>query len=408
MTPEEAEDISADLLKLMKGDFKKKHLFWDAQPMSPRDDLKHLPDGPIVSNEEHMSNLRETPYPLPDQFYWADVDVNNPQHLQDLYKLTYHNYSPPETDEQLNLRSTFSKEFLQWTLTFPGSRPDFNVGIRTANNGRLVAFISAMVTNIRVKTTPSIRAANVDLLCIHKKLRGKRLAPILMKEIKRRANNAGIFQAIIMSGHVLSTALCKSRYFHRALNPMKLADIGFSGKPTSMGAKYKLPLAPLNAALRPMTEADVEGVHALLTNYLESKCQWHIVYTQDEIAHLLLPRKGVLDSYVVSDANGKITDMSSFFHSPSEVVGQNATLCQVYGMYNVATSMSLSELMRDTLVLAKQLGMDVYNSNDLMENKTFHDELEFGVGDGVLRYYLYNWSCGPEMAPKDVGMIPVT
>lgn len=40
-----------------------------------------------------------------------------------------------------------------------------------------------------------------------------------------------------------------------------------------------------------------------------------------------------------------------------------------------------------------QKGFDVFNALDLMENKTFLEKLKFGIGDGNLQYYLYNWKC---------------
>lgn len=36
-----------------------------------------------------------------------------------------------------------------------------------------------------------------------------------------------------------------------------------------------------------------------------------------------------------------------------------------------------------------------------MENKTFLEKLKFGIGDGNLQYYLYNWKC-PGMEPEKV------
>lgn len=35
----------------------------------------------------------------------------------------------------------------------------------------------------------------------------------------------------------------------------------------------------------------------------------------------------------------------------------------------------------------------MFNALDLMENKTFLEKLKFGIGDGNLQYYLYNWRC---------------
>lgn len=62
------------------------------------------------------------------------------------------------------------------------------------------------------------------------------------------------------------------------------------------------------------------------------------------------------------------------------------------------------DLMGDALVLAKKLDFDVFNALDLMENAQFLEKLKFGIGDGNLQYYLYNWRC-PAMEPKKVGLV---
>jgi len=61
-----------------------------------------------------------------------------------------------------------------------------------------------------------------------------------------------------------------------------------------------------------------------------------------------------------------------------------------------------SKESRRPRVLPLQKGFDVFNALDLMENKTFLEKLKFGIGDGNLQYYLYNWKC-PSMAPEKVG-----
>lgn len=43
----------------------------------------------------------------------------------------------------------------------------------------------------------------------------------------------------------------------------------------------------------------------------------------------------------------------------------------------------------------------MFNALDLMENKVFLEKLKFGIGDGNLQYYLYNWKC-PPMDPDKV------
>ena len=46
----------------------------------------------------------------------------------------------------------------------------------------------------------------------------------------------------------------------------------------------------------------------------------------------------------------------------------------------------------------------MFNALDLMENKSFLEPLKFGIGDGNLQYYLYNWKC-PSMEPKQVRQV---
>ena len=55
---------------------------------------------------------------------------------------------------------------------------------------------------------------------------------------------------------------------------------------------------------------------------------------------------------------GKITDFCSYYHLPSTVFKceKHANLGAVYSYYNVATSISYTELVNDALVLARLSG----------------------------------------------------
>ena len=49
------------------------------------------------------------------------------------------------------------------------------------------------------------------------------------------------------------------------------------------------------------------------------------------------------------------------------------------------TSVSLTALMQDALVIAKNGGVDVFNALDLMGSSEFLSDLKFGPGDGALQ-----------------------
>jgi len=55
-------------------------------------------------------------------------------------------------------------------------------------------------------------------------------------------------------------------------------------------------------------------------------------------------------------------------------------------------------------IIEFQTDFDVFNALDLMDNKEFLEKLKFGVGDGNLQYYIYNWKC-PQMNPEKVALL---
>ena len=76
----------------------------------------------------------------------------------------------------------------------------------------------------------------------------------------------------------------------------------------------------------------------------------------EEIAHFLLPREMVIESFVVEDVKSKqITDFISFYSLPSSILRHEThkTLFVAYSYYNVPNVHSMTDLMADSLVLAK-------------------------------------------------------
>jgi glycylpeptide N-tetradecanoyltransferase len=128
------------------------------------------------------------------------------------------------------------------------------------------------------------------------------------------------------------------------------------------------------------------------------------------VKHFLLPQQNVIYSYVVED-KGQITDFFSFYSLPSSILkenpGDHKTLNAAYSYYNVSKSGRIREGLADMLVFAEKNGFDVFNCLDLHRNDVeILKELKFGIGDGRLHYYLYNWRVHT-MEPKDIGIVLV-
>jgi len=131
------------------------------------------------------------------------------------------------SDLNYELRFDYSPDFIKWALLPPGYRTDWFVGVRVSSSKRLAGFISAIPANIKTNGTAR-RMVEINFLCVHKKLRSKRLAPVLIREITRRVNLQNIWQATYTAGALLPTPIASCRYWHRSLNPKKLIEIKFS------------------------------------------------------------------------------------------------------------------------------------------------------------------------------------
>lgn len=398
-----------DKLKAGRGAAKaaeeKKHKFWNTQPVPAMDETTM--DNSEIETKT-LKDVRKEPYPLPSQFEWCDCDISDPKVVDEVYTLLCENYV--EDDDNM-FRFDYSKDFLQWALKPPGFFPDWHVGVRVSTGSKkLVGFITGIPAHMTVYDK-SMMMAEINFLCVHKRLRSKRLAPVLIKEVTRRVNLKNMWQAVYTAGVVLPKPIAQNRYWHRSLNPKKLIEIGFSHLQPRMTMNrtvklYKVPEKTLTPGMRPLEAKDVKAACALLVAYL-SKFKIAQKYTEDEFAHWLMPRKGVIHAFVVEDPEThKITDLISFYSLPSTIIGnvKHNTLRAAYSFYNVSTKTPWVELMTDALILARQLDFDVFNALNVMENTDFLKTLKFGIGDGHLQYYVYNWQC-PEMKPKEVGLV---
>ncbi|KAL7976945.1 hypothetical protein Chor_008894 [Crotalus horridus] len=329
--------------KTMEEATKRSYQFWDTQPVPKLGEVVNT-HGPV---EPDKDNIRQEPYTLPQGFMWDALDLGDRGVLKELYTLLNENYV--EDDDNM-FRFDYSPEFLLWALRPPGWLPQWHCGVRVISSKKLVGFISAIPAAIHIYETEK-KMVEINFLCVHKKLRSKRVAPVLIREITRRVHLEGIFQAVYTAGVVLPKPVGTCRYWHRSLNPRKLIEVKFSHLSRNMTMQrtmklYRLPETPKTPGLRQMERKDIPVVHKLLAEYLK---QFHLspIMTEEEVEHWFLPQSNIIDTFIV------------------------------------------------------EKGFDVFNALDLMENKTFLEKLKFGIGDGNLQYYFYNWKC-PSMGPEKI------
>uniref|UniRef100_T1JAC3 Glycylpeptide N-tetradecanoyltransferase n=1 Tax=Strigamia maritima TaxID=126957 RepID=T1JAC3_STRMM len=373
---------------------RKHYAFWDTQPVPKMAEKVTTNDS--IEAARATVEIRNEPYSLPDEFCWDTLEIDDPLILKELYTLLNENYV--EDDDNM-FRFDYSPDFLKWALQAPEWNKNWHVGVRAVKSKKLVGFISAVPANIRIYDK-DLRMVEINFLCVHKKLRMKRVAPVLIREITRRVNLVGIFQAVYTAGVVLPKPVSCCRYWHRSLNPRKLIDVKFSHLSRNMTMQrtlklFKLPETTKTEGFRRMTTADVKKTHTVLLAYLK-RFDLSPVFTEEEFRHWFIPRENIVDSFIV-EKDGEVTDFVSFYTLPSTVMHHpvHKSLKAAYSFYNVSFKTPWIDLIGDALVVAKNDGFDVFNALDLMENREFLEKLKFGVGDGNLQYYLYNWKCPP-------------
>lgn len=402
--------------------------FWNTQPVpkfkepnllqtTSDGEGEKLPEGAILPNEICKASAKQEPEKLVDGFEWCGIDLDNKEELQEFYDLLYDHYVE---DTDGSFRFNYSPEFLCWALKPPGWKKEWHIGVRTkttaeGKKGKLVASITGVPVVLRVRDA-KVNSVEINFLAIHRKLRNKRLAPVLIKEITRRCYLNDIYQALYTAGTVLPTPITTCRYFHRSLDWQHLYDMGFSHMPPNSSAlrqkyKYKVESHTTIKGLRPMKPADIPAVRDLLVRYTE-RFQLRQEWTDEEIAHFLCSEvsKDVVRAYVVEE-NGKITDFISYYLLESTVLrsSKRETIRAAY-LYYYATEAAfpgnpkpkakeaqeilqarLQLLVHDALILANKDNFHVFNALTLLDNPLFLKQEKFEPGDGKLNFYLFNW-----------------
>lgn len=391
--------------------------FWKTQPVPKFDEAfdKPVEEGPL--QVQKVEDVPKEPQKLIDGFEWVTMDLTNDSEMKEVYQLLNGHYVE---DDEAMFRFNYGTAILKWSLMSPGWKADWHVGIRDCrvkDRKPLVAFISAVPMTIRVRNKNFV-ASEVNFLCVHKKLRGKRLAPILIKEVTRRSNLHGIWQGVYTGGIVLPKPVSTCRYYHRSLDWKKLYDIGFSpmppgSKPEWQIRKYALPDKTSTPGLREMQKKDVPAVHSLMKRY-EARFDMGPEWDEEETAHWLLQPRGegeeqAVWTYVVEDEHKNITDFFSYYNLESTIINhpKHKVLKVAYLFYYAsetgltkpfdkpALKERLNKLVSDALILAKQNKFDVFNALSLMDNTLFLEQQKFGPGDGSLHYYLFNYRANP-------------
>lgn len=317
------------------------HEFWNTQPVNCTVKLEETEDAT----------------PLPPGYAWGET---TPDRLRNFLQNHY------LVDDESYLEYTVPT--LRWALE---EDPWWNVALYAEKN-KLVGFIAASPRGFHAEGE-DVDAVVINFLCVDRKHRDKRLAPLLIKEITRRAVLRGIEQAIYTAAATLPHPVCSATYWHRLLNVPRLIAAGFTQTNDPLNKWFDV---DGSSHLVRMEAEDVPAVQALLE--------------RDARAHALalLPRA---EEWVGRDAF--VDTKRGIFVALAEVgwvpkKDPSLRLRQAYVHHAVG-----EDSLRHAVVLAKRLGYDVLNALDLGGRDL--EGHKFVEGNGRVHTYVYNWKIDP-------------
>ena len=378
----------------------KEHKFWNNTPMmKPKEVVKEVNDY-IVDPQSILKTVSYEKLSLLSQFEWSDIDIEDPKQLEELYVHLRDNFGE---DSDTLFRFNYHKEFLMWSLNTSKRRKELHIGVRVVSNKKLVAFIAGIPTLLTIhgKNVPLVE---IDYLCINKKLRGKRLAPILIQEVTRRVYLIQMFSAIYTFREDRMKPICKATYWHRFLDIEKCLDTKFFIPRKETTKEQYIRLYKLedkssteDKSIRLIDKNNINIAYNLYLKYI-SKLDISVCFTLEEFTERILPIKNVIYSYISEDN----TTFFSFFCVSSTVL----TPCKYTEIRSAHLYYhnEISNIMKDVLIIAKREGFDVFTTLDIMDNEKFLKENKFASSEVDLKYYLYNWRCR-EVAKDKLGVI---
>jgi glycylpeptide N-tetradecanoyltransferase len=278
----------------------------------------------------------------------------------------------------------YNKYTLEWLV--PTDTETWGIAIRDTK-GKLVGYITGTPSNVTCGGN-DMRVMFINLLCIHKKFRSRGFAPVLIKEVTRRAVSRGITQAIYTAVTKLPTPLITATYLHRILNVESARACGFfqSAKPVKNALDVRG-----RSFMREIDEQDLPQLQRLL--YVHGTRYKLTMTPTREYVQWLMPRKGIVHSFISEEGDKFV----SFYRIGYRYKATGVVLEMAYLMHAIG-----KDSVRDAVILAKNAGYDVLNSlniggRDLESNK-------FVAGTSDIHYYLYNWNPGA-LTSEDVEVI---
>ena len=295
---------------------------------------------------------------------WGWVDVREGGQRRELVEFLNAHYVRGEA-----YRLEYEEELVEHALTPPGYRREWHVVLREKKKGRIMATITAVPREMREKGGRVVVMAVINFLCVHQRLREKRLAPVLIREITRKIDKAGVMCALYTSGTRLNKKVVGTKYVHWPIDTRHLENVGFM-----TSEKKKRKMRSNLELLVPETNKQIEDLWNQYRNCMETvDPDMAVCYTLGQFKQMITGN----DTFMTKDARNFV----SFFYITQKAA--NHDIRAAYVMHILAQDMHQDTILMATL---DRLPSHLINALHNQIKHTTH----FHTSNATLFHYTYN------------------
>lgn len=366
--------------------------FWDKQPLCK------------IITEFNIESIK-----LTEDFIWDNsIDLADDIQCNEVVTFLNKHYAE-DINEKFRIKVT--TDFIKWAVI--GNRNPKHIhclALRVAKSNLMVGFICSYPITVQIQKN-KLSTTEVNFLCVHKKLRGKNVCTLLIKELINMCVHNNLQHAYFTSNKLLPKHFASCQFYHRALNvdllyKTKFINLNNNGMETMLSdvkRTLSLPSQPINKNFVKLQEDDIDSAYAILTDYL-SRYSFYPIFSKDEFKNHFYNNK-IVTTYVNKDVTG-VTDIISYYKSQLTVLNSPYIINQAQLYYYSSINETPFRLIKDMMIIAKSEGMDVFSAFNIMENINVLKELHFELGTGTINSYLYNYNCS-ELNNNVVAKIPL-
>lgn len=381
------------------------HKFWSGQPVSQRRKDQRRPG--FIHNSYPL-----VPHPirLPESYHWSVLTgaeteelttFLNEHYVEDVGHRFRFRYAPV-TVRALCFTGGEDRAGSAGSGRRPSPGPSpVCLGVRYPSpTGRLCAVIVGVPHRVYLGGE-SYPAYFVDFLTVHKQLRGRRMTPVLIRELARRIANDGHLLAYYNLMTAPTAPVVDMKFYHYPMRLERLVQAGYWTRPTpgvSLAALARLydQLPPPTTDWRRLTTPDPVLARRLSTWAKHERHQWSRLITTNDLARWLAADYRLYQS--------PLGDLGYYLLDNVSLADATVVLREVFVLYVVPAESPdgpsgaelVSTLLQELLILAKVDRADVVIATaQSVVTAELLTALRFKGGDETTHWFLWNYHHPP-------------